>query len=369
MIKLLVLISGTGVIAAPIAPMVSLNTIQKLDSTSASDTSFSLNPQVQLFTRETIAKSSRFVGSGVETSTSVKDEPTSINLNWLIGNKSVTVGTYDAIIIMDQETISQSAQSVLLTRVDIENNSEVKWVGSIKNKNEDGKLISAFDLNLKFYFAENGRAMLRTELTHTAVDAKDNYNASTKEHGINLFFKGKAINFFKEQNNNSVDQSFGETIIREWNIDASNSLVVVDKSLKSSSRVSGLSGTLLSIPKNIEKVTRVSYEGNLKSAVVANPVNWSIIYSSFNLFKNETASTATHMVFDSEFRSAYNTPESGEVSSLLKMQLIIDLDYSKNYTKFTPLAIIELDNSKTNPASNSWLETTYVFDKVKLWVN
>ncbi|ATZ21680.1 lipoprotein [Mesoplasma tabanidae] len=365
--KLLSIIGALG-LSATTAPVLfnSTNTLNT-DTNEKTNVEFGTNSLGSFYNTNQLRKvfnTETFNGKGTETSTS-NYSVESLSASWistLIYRKDVNIINLEGNFLVDTSIRTDSFDSILLKRKDIDNNEKATFEGSIIKKDNNGDLIWSIDLETIYYVNEaTNKGYVDVKLTNTAFDAYKNDN------GVNFVFKAQQENWYIN-NNISTSQELGnEMLLPISNLTASNSLVVIGKNRETKESTSGLTGNKVDNSLyNLQRTKRISFYGKMRYSISQPNYRYHVMVDSVEFIKNETLSTANELFFETNYQTIYDIPGVETINATLQLTMKISIDPVTNIATFSNKGLIDLDNTSSS-VSNSWMEITYAFNKGAIW--
>ncbi|AGY41425.1 hypothetical protein mflW37_3580 [Mesoplasma florum W37] len=312
----------------------------------------------------------KFSGRGVETveSNFTVPLPNAITVNDILNDSKIDTINYGGIFNIEAASVNQRFTAILLKRDPSQNTKDkAVFMGNIHQNNSATSIGWSLDLELTYYIDSKGNAFADIKLNQTVVDGYRYTNSLTGEVGVKIFFKTEHTHYYIN-NTVSTEQDMGtELLATIFNISSSNSAVVTTKDRVINQSISGLTGSTVSTQGiNLQNTKRVSFYGTMRRSIQQAGYNSNIMLDSIDFIKNEELSTEYNLVFETNYETIGINESTGNWNSSLNLTLNINIDPATNRATLSNKGIIDLDNSETTNA-NTWMETTWVFDRASLW--
>ncbi|AAT75696.1 unknown protein [Mesoplasma florum L1] len=312
----------------------------------------------------------KFSGRGVETveSNFTVPLPNAITVNDILNDSKIDTINYGGIFNIEAASVNQRFTAILLKRDPSQNTKDkAVFMGNIHQNNSATSIGWSLDLELTYYIDSKGNAFADIKLNQTVVDGYRYTNSLTGEVGVKIFFKTERTHYYIN-NTVSTEQDMGtELLATIFNISSSNSAVVTTKDRVINQSISGLTGSTVSTQGiNLQNTKRVSFYGTMRRSIQQAGYNSNIMLDSIDFIKNEELSTEYNLVFETNYETIGINESTGNWNSSLNLTLNINIDPATNRVTLSNKGIIDLDNSETTNA-NTWMETTWVFDRASLW--
>ncbi|ATI73304.1 lipoprotein [Mesoplasma florum] len=374
--KLLSVLGAIGLSATAASPIISLSTEENIkdiknDKVNLEYGTNSLTPydfSDNYLRRATTMN--KFSGRGVETveSNFTVPLPNAITVNDILNDSKIDTINYGGIFNIEAASVNQRFTAILLKRDPSQNTKDkAVFMGNIHQNNSATSIGWSLDLELTYYIDSKGNAFADIKLNQTVVDGYRYTNSLTEEVGVKIFFKTERTHYYIN-NTVSTEQDMGtELLATIFNISSSNSAVVTTKDRVINQSISGLTGSTVSTQgNNLQNTKRVSFYGTMRRSIQQAGYNSNIMLDSIDFIKNEELSTEYNLVFETNYETIGINESTGNWNSSLNLTLNINIDPATNRATLSNKGIIDLDNSETTNA-NTWMETTWVFDRASLW--
>ncbi|QHX36756.1 hypothetical protein [Spiroplasma sp. BIUS-1] len=374
MTKLLLALSSMTLSATPISSIVNQNLLSqaKIDENvknKQESSEFVVSPK-QLITKPFLpmTKTEIFKGVGQEVSTTTFESISNLKHSWIVNAKKLTLMDLNMSLLINYADQRLNFNNMILERIDTGNDEVATYTGEINiNSPENNKSILKVEYTLEFFEEEQEEemaSMMRHTLTYTANDAFSYVNNSTKDQGISVSLNTERATFYENETYNENQKA--NNYYRTYDIEASNSLVMLENEYASNEFFSGLYYQFNN-PSNYTDVQRITYQGSMRIAQILGDYYITYTNANFEMFKNESKSTEDRWVYDGIMEIIMPHPKHGVSKLKVYSEVVFEIDQETGKLLTSPRHVIELDNREVTTENSAWSEVTFVFNKAIFW--